>query len=59
MPSVGFLSALYGEGRKAEAAKYLRLAVAYDPSYNEFLEQCEKDEDSFVDDLVSSRRGDY
>ncbi|XP_059665570.1 ALBINO3-like protein 2, chloroplastic isoform X2 [Cornus florida] len=52
-------SALYGEGRKVEAAKYLRLAAAYNPAYNEYLEQCEKEEDNFVSDLVSSRRRDY
>lgn len=52
-------SALYNEGRKTEAAKYLRLAAAYNPAYNEYLEQCENDDDNFVSDLVSSRRGDY
>ncbi|KAG6752105.1 hypothetical protein POTOM_044324 [Populus tomentosa] len=52
-------SALSREGRKAEAVKYLRLVVAYDPSRKDFLEECENDEDSFVGDLVSSRRGDY
>ncbi|XP_057476776.1 ALBINO3-like protein 2, chloroplastic isoform X1 [Actinidia eriantha] len=52
-------SALYNEGRKSEAAKYLRLAAAYDSSYSVYLEECEKDEDAFVKDLVSSRRRDY
>ncbi|KAF5733543.1 putative cytochrome oxidase biogenesis protein [Tripterygium wilfordii] len=54
-------SALYREGRKAEAAKYLRLAAAYDPKYNEFLEQCEnpEPEEDFASDIVSSRRRDY
>ncbi|KAK3012921.1 hypothetical protein RJ639_009678 [Escallonia herrerae] len=52
-------STLYGEGRKAEAAKYFRLAAAYDSAYNSFVEKCENDEDSFVNDLVSSRRKDY
>ncbi|KAK3039066.1 hypothetical protein RJ639_028517 [Escallonia herrerae] len=52
-------STLYGEGRKAEAAKYFRLAAAYDSAYNSFVEKCENDEDSFVSDLVSSRRKDY
>ncbi|CAK9156326.1 unnamed protein product [Ilex paraguariensis] len=52
-------SALYKEGRKAEAAKYLRLAAAYNPAYNVYLEQCEDDEDDFVSDLVNSRREDY
>ncbi|XP_031401334.1 ALBINO3-like protein 2, chloroplastic [Punica granatum] len=36
-------SALFNEGRTAEAAKYLRLAAAYDPKFNELLEQCEKE----------------
>ncbi|KAF3452436.1 hypothetical protein FNV43_RR02869 [Rhamnella rubrinervis] len=49
-------SALYNEGRRTEAANYLRLAAAYNPAYNEFLEQCENDEDAFLSDLVSSRR---
>ncbi|KAJ6757699.1 OXA1 [Salix koriyanagi] len=52
-------SALSREGRKAEAVKYLRLVVAYDPSRRNFLEECENDEDSFVGGLVSSRRRDY
>lgn len=52
-------SALYNEGRKTEAANYLRFAAAYNPAYNEYLEQCENDEDVFVSDLVSSRRRDY
>ncbi|KAL0015511.1 hypothetical protein SO802_002580 [Lithocarpus litseifolius] len=52
-------SALYNEGRKTEAANYLRYAAAYNPAYKEYLEQCENDEDVFVSDLVSSRRGDY
>lgn len=46
-------------GRKAEAAKYLRLAAAYNPAYNRLLEQCEKDEGDFASDLVNSRRRDY
>ncbi|KAJ6692752.1 OXA1 [Salix purpurea] len=33
-------SALSKEGRNAEAVKYLRLVVAYDPSRKEFLDQC-------------------
>ncbi|XP_057961989.1 ALBINO3-like protein 2, chloroplastic [Malania oleifera] len=52
-------SALYNEGRKAEAVKYLRILISYNPAYSELLEQCEKDDDAFVNDLVSSRRGDY
>ncbi|GAV80014.1 60KD_IMP domain-containing protein/TPR_2 domain-containing protein/TPR_16 domain-containing protein, partial [Cephalotus follicularis] len=50
---------LYDEGRKAEAATYLRLAVAYNPDYKELLVQCENNENSLVDDLASSRRTDY
>uniref|UniRef100_A0A0A0LHD0 ALBINO3-like protein 2, chloroplastic n=1 Tax=Cucumis sativus TaxID=3659 RepID=A0A0A0LHD0_CUCSA len=52
-------SALYNEGRKAEATKYLKSAVAYNPAYKEYLDQCEDDNDKLVGDLVSSRRGDY
>ncbi|KAF7130596.1 hypothetical protein RHSIM_Rhsim10G0138100 [Rhododendron simsii] len=52
-------SALYSEHRKPEAEKLLRMAAAYDPSYNVYLEQCEKDEVDLVSDLASSRRGDY
>lgn len=52
-------SALYSEHRKPEAAKLLRMAAAYDPSYSVYLEQCEKDEVDLVSDLASSRRGDY
>ncbi|KAI9156835.1 hypothetical protein LWI28_012905 [Acer negundo] len=52
-------SALYNVGRKAEAAKYLRLAATYNPAYNRLLEQCEKDEGDFASDLVNSRRRDY
>ncbi|KAH7859419.1 hypothetical protein Vadar_000900 [Vaccinium darrowii] len=52
-------SALYSERRKPEAVKLLRMAAAYDSSYNVYLEQCEKDEEDIVSDLVSSRRGDY
>ncbi|KAB5541486.1 hypothetical protein DKX38_014460 [Salix brachista] len=33
-------SALSKEDRNAEAVKYLRLVVAYDPSRKEFLDQC-------------------
>ncbi|KAB1203696.1 ALBINO3-like protein 2, chloroplastic [Morella rubra] len=51
-------SALYNEGQKTEASKYLRMAAAYNPAYNEYLEQCEND-DSFVGDLASGRRRDY
>ncbi|XP_047328489.1 ALBINO3-like protein 2, chloroplastic [Impatiens glandulifera] len=52
-------SALYRVGRKAEAAKYLRHAVAYDSAYSDLLAQCENEKDDFSSDLVNSRRGDY
>ncbi|KAK2658781.1 hypothetical protein Ddye_005314 [Dipteronia dyeriana] len=52
-------SALCNVGRKAEAAKYLRLAAAYNPAYNRLLEQSEKDEGDFSGDLMNSRRRDY
>ncbi|XP_031400004.1 ALBINO3-like protein 2, chloroplastic isoform X2 [Punica granatum] len=52
-------SALFKEGRRAEAAKYLRRAAAYDSRYDQLLEQCEKETQNFVRDLVNSRRGDY
>ncbi|CAL5364861.1 unnamed protein product [Camellia sinensis] len=58
--SIDFFRALYKEGRKAEAAKYLHIAVVYDFAYNVYLEQCDNDDDKFVGDLVNSRRrGDY
>ncbi|CAL5363107.1 unnamed protein product [Camellia sinensis] len=58
--SIGFFRALYKEGRKAEAAKYLDIAIVYDFAYNVYLEQCDNDDDKFVGDLVNSRRrGDY
>ncbi|XP_058102794.1 ALBINO3-like protein 2, chloroplastic isoform X2 [Magnolia sinica] len=38
-------STLFNEGRKAEAAKYLRRAAAYDPAVNKYVEECERDED--------------
>ncbi|MCI40017.1 ALBINO3-like protein, partial [Trifolium medium] len=46
---------LYDGGQKAEAAKYLRLVVAYNPGYKKFLEQCEQDDD-LTSDLARSRR---
>ncbi|KAA8544501.1 hypothetical protein F0562_022459 [Nyssa sinensis] len=52
-------SALYNEGRKTEAAKYLRMAAADNSDYNELLEQCENDEDNVASDLVDSRRRNY
>jgi YidC/Oxa1 family membrane protein insertase len=48
-------STLYDGGQKAEAAKYLRLVVAYNPAYKKFLEQCEQDTD-LTSDLARSRR---
>ncbi|XP_012569178.1 ALBINO3-like protein 2, chloroplastic [Cicer arietinum] len=48
-------STLYDAGQKAEAAKYLRPVVAFNPAYKKFLEQCEQDED-FASDLARSRR---
>lgn len=57
--ATSIFSALYSERRKPEAVKLLRMAAAYDSSYNVYLEQCEKDEEDIVSDLVSSRRGDY
>ncbi|KAK9091567.1 hypothetical protein Sjap_024744 [Stephania japonica] len=36
-------STLFNEGQKGEAAKHLRLAAAYDPKYNEYLQQCLED----------------
>ncbi|KAG6598967.1 ALBINO3-like protein 3, mitochondrial, partial [Cucurbita argyrosperma subsp. sororia] len=44
-------SALYNEGRKAEATKYLQSAAAYNPAYKEYLDQCEDDNDKLVGDL--------
>ncbi|GAA0146587.1 transporter [Lithospermum erythrorhizon] len=52
-------SSLYNVGRKAEATQYAYRVVAYDSNYKYLLEQIEKDEDEFVNDLVKSRRGDY
>ncbi|XP_061357390.1 ALBINO3-like protein 2, chloroplastic [Gastrolobium bilobum] len=55
-------STLFDAGHKAEAAKYLRLVVAYKPGYKKFLEQCERDDDDDADaddiasDLARSRR---
>ncbi|KAF4349184.1 hypothetical protein G4B88_015857 [Cannabis sativa] len=48
-------SALYNEGRRKEAADYLRLAAAYNPAFNEFLEQCEND-DSSPSDLTNKQQ---
>ncbi|PRQ41569.1 putative membrane insertase OXA1/ALB3/YidC, tetratricopeptide-like helical domain-containing protein [Rosa chinensis] len=52
-------SALSNVGRKDEALKHLRLAAAYNPAYNEYVEQCENEDDGLVSDLASSRRSDY
>ena len=35
-------SALFGDGEKSEAAKYLRIAAAYDPGVNAYLKECEE-----------------
>ena len=35
-------SALFGDGEKLEAAKYLRIAAAYDPGVNAYLKECEE-----------------
>ncbi|KAL3000758.1 hypothetical protein AAZX31_09G231300 [Glycine max] len=50
-----FDGTLFDSGQKAEAAKYLRLVVAYKPGYKKFLELCEKDDD-IASDLTRSRR---
>ncbi|XP_010250467.1 PREDICTED: ALBINO3-like protein 2, chloroplastic isoform X2 [Nelumbo nucifera] len=36
-------SALLNEGRKSEAEKLLQMAAAYNPAYNEYLQQCRED----------------
>lgn len=59
MLGLGFSSALLDSGRKAEALKFLRLVVAYNPNYNYLLEEVENEEDNFASDLVNSRRRDY
>lgn len=46
------------EGRKDEAIVHLHRLVAYNPAYSELLDQCKRDDDEFVNDLVNSRRGD-
>ena len=53
-------SILVGEGRKDEAAEYLRRAAAFDPQYHSLLKTLENEAaDDFFGPLVSSRRGDY
>ncbi|PON45493.1 Membrane insertase [Parasponia andersonii] len=52
-------SALYNVGRREEAANYLRLAVAYNPAFNEYLEQCENEDNSLLGDLTKNRRQDH
>ncbi|KAK4764067.1 hypothetical protein SAY87_013505 [Trapa incisa] len=52
-------SALFKEGKRAEAAKHLRLAAAYDSRYEELLEQCQMENQNLIGDLVKSRRGEY
>lgn len=56
--NIWICSALSHEDRKPEAAKYLRRAVAFNPSFKVYLEELEND-DNFSSDLVNSRRGDY
>uniref|UniRef100_A0A1J3FPR7 ALBINO3-like protein 3, mitochondrial n=1 Tax=Noccaea caerulescens TaxID=107243 RepID=A0A1J3FPR7_NOCCA len=41
-----YSSAIFNEGRREEAAKHLRKVVAYDPSFQELLQQCEDDDDT-------------
>ncbi|KAF3514021.1 hypothetical protein F2Q69_00006301 [Brassica cretica] len=41
-----YSSAIFNEGRREEAAKYLRRVVAYDPSFQELLKECEEEDDS-------------
>ncbi|KAK9930015.1 hypothetical protein M0R45_027075 [Rubus argutus] len=41
-------SALSNVGRKDEALKHLRLAAADNPAYNEYLEQCENEDNRVV-----------
>ncbi|KAI4350151.1 hypothetical protein L6164_010660 [Bauhinia variegata] len=50
-----FASTLFDGGQRDEAAKYLRLVVAYNPAYRKFLEKCEQDDD-IASDLANSRR---
>lgn len=54
-----FSSALFDFGRKAEALKFLKLVVAYNPEYNYLLEEFKNEEDYFASNLASSRRRDY
>lgn len=56
---LGFFSFLLNEGRKDEAAKYLRMACAFDPQYDIYWKNFEKYNDNFVGDLANSRRADY
>ncbi|KAF1884125.1 hypothetical protein Lal_00046412 [Lupinus albus] len=46
-------STLFDAGQKNEAAKYLRLIVAYNPAYQKFLDQCEQDDD-ITSDLTNN-----
>ena len=36
-------STLYNEGQTSEAARYLRMAVTYDPGVKAYLKQCEEE----------------
>lgn len=57
---VVYASILAEEGRKDEAAEYLRRAAAFDPQYHSLLKNLENEAaDDFFGPLVSSRRADY
>ncbi|KAG2329986.1 hypothetical protein Bca4012_020484 [Brassica carinata] len=43
-----YSSAIFNEGRREEAAKCLRRVVAYDPSFQELLKQCEEENDDTI-----------
>ncbi|XP_077228300.1 ALBINO3-like protein 3, mitochondrial isoform X11 [Tasmannia lanceolata] len=38
-------STLFNDGQKTEALKYLRIAAAYDPAVNKYIEECEREVD--------------
>ncbi|KAH6790001.1 Membrane insertion protein [Perilla frutescens var. frutescens] len=43
-------------GREAEALKYLQMAAAYDPAYNVYIEQLEKDSKEISSDLSNTKK---
>ncbi|KFK33879.1 hypothetical protein AALP_AA5G072100 [Arabis alpina] len=49
-----YSSAIFNEGRREEAAKYLRRVVAYDPSFKELLKQCEEDDTTSISSSANS-----